>query len=873
MTLYVNNICLGQKLHSNIYKSDNYSVFTDKVIQGENVAIVLSANEIIAKTRVYSDSKYLRFIPIKFSINQKDNENESGKNHFLVINENEKTQKFVFGKPKAPNELITNGYLGANYSYEIALDMTPVFDQFEKVGFYETNTGEKIYKKEFEGVYVAGNAEPLSWEYSNLGKKGLKLLQSEKNNIYVLTVNLNPCPTEPVENTRKFTPSTLGKPTFSSGIAIVDANYNLSLEEMVKNIEKDSTFRTGTKWSGVWTRDVSYSTILALAYLEPEVAKKSLLRKVSRDRIIQDTGSGGAWPVSSDRVVWAIAAWEIYKITGDKDWLTYIYKVIKNTLEDDEKTLFDSSSGLFGGESTFLDWREQTYPTWMNNVDIYDSKNLGTNVVFSQAYDVLGQMAEALDQNGAIYFLKSKNLKKTIKNKLWQQEKGYFGQYLYGRNGLILSPKYEALGNALSIYFSVADSTLYSRIIQNTPKLAFGVPCIYPQIPYISPYHNESIWPFVQAYWNLAAAKANDENALVYGIASIYRASTLFLTNYENMVASTGHFKGTEINSDNMLWSISGNLSTVFRIFLGMSFHENGIRFTPVIPKVFDGYKKLSGFIYRKALLDIEVRGFGNKIKSISIDGILLKAPFIGSELVGKHSVLIEMNNNSFDKTPFNLVENKVSLAAPKAIYENGKIAWTPVSNCQYYIVYKNNSILTKTILNTIEVDTNQVCEYKVSAFNTLVGESFTSEPFLVFPRSKSSKIEMENILSTNPKHEKSIEVSLKENKELKFDIEIKKEGFYRFDFRYANGSGPLNTDNKCAIRSLYLDEKYLGTIVFPQRGLDEWENWAFSNYKETYLKKGRHTFNLKFQEWNTNMNQDVNTAKIDYFRSVLIRE
>ncbi|MEZ4685480.1 MAG: hypothetical protein R3B47_05285 [Bacteroidia bacterium] len=49
--------------------------------------------------------------------------------------------------------------------------------------------------------------------------------------------------------------------------------------------------------AGVWTRDVSYSIPLAFAYHEPEVGKISLRKRYGR--IIQDTGSGGAWPVSS----------------------------------------------------------------------------------------------------------------------------------------------------------------------------------------------------------------------------------------------------------------------------------------------------------------------------------------------------------------------------------------------------------------------------------------------------------------------------------------------------------------------------------------------------------------------------------------------
>ena len=47
--------------------------------------------------------------------------------------------------------------------------------------------------------------------------------------------------------------------------------------------------------------------------------------------------------------------------------------VIKNTLDDDYKTLRDEKTGMYHGESSFLDWREQTYPKWMSNMDIYVS--------------------------------------------------------------------------------------------------------------------------------------------------------------------------------------------------------------------------------------------------------------------------------------------------------------------------------------------------------------------------------------------------------------------------------------------------------------------------------------------------------------------
>src|SRR5580704_16747929 len=58
-------------------------------------------------------------------------------------------------------------------------------------------------------------------------------------------------------------------PRYHSDYPISDAIYNLSLEEMERAVEKDSTFRTGKEWGGVWTRDISYSIILSMAVLEP----------------------------------------------------------------------------------------------------------------------------------------------------------------------------------------------------------------------------------------------------------------------------------------------------------------------------------------------------------------------------------------------------------------------------------------------------------------------------------------------------------------------------------------------------------------------------------------------------------------------------
>ena len=112
-------------------------------------------------------------------------------------------------------------------------------------------------------------------------------------------------------------------------------------------------------------------------------------------------------------------------------------------------------------------------------------------------------------------------------------------------------------------------------------------------------------------------------------------------------------------------------------------------------------------------------------------------------------------------------------------------------------------------------------------------------------------------------------EISTVKNKSIEININVEADGNYLIDFRYANGSGPWNTDNKCAVRSLYNGTAYIGALVFPQRGTDEWSDWGYSNSYVVPLKKGANQLKLALEEWNINMNVDVNRAMLDYMRCI----
>ena len=872
---------LAQQPNNIILKNPQYSIYSDRVVQqNKYVAKAISVTELLSDYKSPANEFLSSNISFKFSINGKDNEMKPGVDHHFncsaAVNE---TTPIVFGEQENNTSSNTQSYLNPETKLTIKLDMRKVFSDFTSHGFFTDCNGNKIFMEDFKAVYVAGSTSPMIWDFDNLvNHNELQLKDADGDGIYETTLILNAQKDEKqTDASWRLTKDITAFPQYKSPYPISDAIYNMSLEEMVKAVEPDSTFRTGKEWAGVWTRDISYSIILSMAYLQPKVAMNSLMKKVNKKKkIIQDTGTGGAYPVSTDRMIWATAAWEVYKATGDKDWLQQAFIIIKNSIEDDLQNAYNPATGLVKGESSFLDWREQTYPKWMQPVDIYVSENLGTNAVHYQANIVLASMAKLL-RNDAVYSKHSAlaaAIKAAINKHLWMKDKGYYAQFLYGRNSLMQSPKNEALGEALCVLFDIADEKQQASIISKTAFMDFGVPCIYPQIPGIPPYHNNAVWPFVQTYFALAAAKAANETAVMESIGAIYRPAALFATNKENFVAQNGDFAGTQINSSNMLWSLSGNIALVHKILFGIQFDADQLIFKPFVPSALNGKRTLTNFKYRNAILDISLEGHGSIIRSFLMDGKVVK-PIIPGTLKGRHSIKIILANNKPKENTINKKPHYVTLTTPTVRAENETISWEKIEGAVQYIVYKNGQELLKTANQSFTINGNTTAEYQVTAINKNAVPSFASEPVLVVAENTVNLYDASLVAPAANYPYKGftgngfIELSTTQNKTVSIRIDITESGNYAIDCRYANGNGPTNTLNKCAIRTLNNDGKKIGTIVLPQRGNDEWSNWGFTNSVAIHLEKGTHTISLSYEPWNENMNEVVNQAMLDYLRVV----
>ena len=633
---------------------------------------------------------------------------------------------------------------------------------------------------------------------------------------------------------------------------IEEAAYNIGLDESINAVEPDGTLRTGLEWGGVWTRDVSYSIIHSMSYIQTEAAKTSLMCKVnSKGEIIQDTGTGGAWPCSTDREIWVGAAWEIYKVTGDMEWLKTVYPIAKKSLEVDMRTVFEPQTNLVRGESSFIDWREQSYPTWMEPADIYDTKCLGTNMVFYIALTSAAEMGRILgdEETAESFEAYAELVKKGINENLWMDDCGYYAQYLGGRADDLLYTKSETLGQALSILWGVAEGERAVRLSENMPVVDYGAPVFWPWIPDQPPYHNQAVWPYVQSYWIHASAKAGNEAGVLHGVGAVWRAVMMYATNKENYVADTGNWRGTQINSSNMLWSLSGNLSITFKLLMGMNFGADALHFAPVVPRNLKADRKVENFKYRNATLDIAVSGYGDSIKSFKLDGVKQAEAVVPGNLEGHHTVEIVMSNSFKQQLTTNPQSACWSPLMPVATLAEGRLSWGSVDGAVVYDIYAGGEKVAAVTETEILVEEGWSGDLQVVAVAEDGTPSFPSAPVNI--SEKLYKAFPETMLT------------LKSGKEFTITVDVPESGEWALSWKYANGTGPVSTDNNCGIRMLYVDGVKAGINIFPHRGTGEWNNWGWTIPEKLELSKGTHTLTLRPESDSDNMDLVINDFKI----------
>jgi hypothetical protein len=354
-------------------------------------------------------------------------------------------------------------------------------------------------------------------------------------------------------------------------------------------------FVTGLKWPYVWTRDLSYAIDLGLWRFDPARSRNGLQFKLSGVRVasapqglypMQDTGSGGSWPISTDRVVWFLGA---RHLLDDQAFAADVYRALGATLAQDRQYAFDARFGLYRGETSFLDWREQSYPAWTSDdvAFIAQSFALSTNVLHYQSLRLAATLATAHgDPAAAGYAKQADALKAAINTHFWRTDRGMYMSYLGGDGTPFDS--YDLLGIALAIDSGVAEGERARQTLANYPTWPAGSPVIWPERADQPIYHNRAIWPFVSMYALRAARKVEQPARIAHEITSIMRGAALYGSNMENYELLSqgqhlddGKLSGPVVNSPRQLWSVAAYLAMVSEGVFGLG--EDG-RVEPKLP-------------------------------------------------------------------------------------------------------------------------------------------------------------------------------------------------------------------------------------------------------------------------------------------------
>lgn len=423
-------------------------------------------------------------------------------------------------------------------------------------------------------------------------------------------------------------------PYVRSGNLAFDALFALAGREMKEDSVKEirdgnyngnaaipcDCFETGEKWHYVWTRDLSYAVDLGLGMLDPQRSRNSLDFKLSGWRagvpkapqvassggglqsvqIVQDTGSGGSWPVSTDRITWAFAAEEVLKNLAPRERQAFAARALEaltNTIENDRIAAFDKVSGLYTGEESFLDWRDQSYASWIPSdlSSMASAKALSTNAGHYKALRLAADLArEAGDKDKAArYETWAAQLKRAINERLWLDDAGMYSSLTAAHLDGVPLHKFDWLGQSLAIVTGIADADQARRILASYPHGPMGAPVIWPQQYDMPVYHNRAMWPFVTGYGLRAAIMGRNAAVADAAYDSLVRGAALNMSNMENLEWLSGqsvlldeahpNLIGPVINSRRQLWSVGAYLGMVVRDVFGVSTTATGIEVAPFV--------------------------------------------------------------------------------------------------------------------------------------------------------------------------------------------------------------------------------------------------------------------------------------------------
>lgn len=447
----------------------------------------------------------------------------------------------------------------------------------------------------------------------------------------------------------------------SDNAALVDA-FNLALNTIDINVRR-GVLAAGGDYGGEWTRDIAINSWNCASLLRPRVAENSLWSvTVKRDSIGHQY-----W----DKIIWTLAALNHYKVTGDQVFLKEAYRCAGNTMKELEQSAYDHAYGLFTGPSVFNDgiagYPGSVYDSLNNSSFVLDHKGsktircLSTNAVYFGAYKALSEMSGLLkDGQENTYGQKASALKTQVLKYLYNAQENKFYYLIDGQGNVDRSQ--EALGISLAVLSGMVDTQQAASVIKAATTSAHGIPSISPAFARYDAKkpgrHNVVIWPMVNGFFADAALAtknydifttelenlihlALDEDKGNYNFREIYNADS---------GVPDGGWQRRKTEKDihwtsfkNQTWSATAYLRMVFNGLLGFEFTKDDLYIRPYLP---DSIHSLSitSIPYRKAMINITVKGKGSHVSSFTINGVKQKDLKIRGTATGDQNIVVNLD-------------------------------------------------------------------------------------------------------------------------------------------------------------------------------------------------------------------------------------
>ncbi|MCI7005159.1 MAG: hypothetical protein MR890_07070 [Akkermansia muciniphila] len=675
-------------------------------------------------------------------------------------------------------------------------------------------------------------------------------------------------------------------PDLQSDLPLLTAMYHMALRELDENMTPEGTLLAGANWDSVWTRDIAYAAGLGAALANPKACRKSLESRVQGDIIIQDTGTGGGWPISTDRVSWAIGAHAVYRRTGEREWLDYCVDVLMATLEDDERVM-PAEQPLRRGETSFIDWREQSYPEWMSMAEIGASYAFGTNVVHCICRRILAEMlreqaaaataarrtAEARQRNELAdrYSAEATTLAEAINEAFWLRSTQHYGMYR-SADGM-LDDRTDALATSLAVLCGIAGEHADTAMAK-VPVSPFGTPVFSPYRANHPAYHNRAVWPFVEGYVLAAHTALQNADRAAHSMGALLRAAMAFGTNKENFDAVSGE-PNTLLNSDRQLWSVSSMLGLFYHTLFGIQFDRRNLVISPCVPHGFAGSHRLTGLHIRNMELSIHVHGWGTEVCSmrVFINGEP-SCPVIPLDTEGKVQIELELNPAEAEESapPPTAGED-----LPIPVWDNPtpqELRWHPVPGAASYIVYADGRAIATPLdcrfklpkhsgylrCYRVQAENKGVCSCLSAPYEVAApGARRFLQPLRVGEEAEYRVERNQAWLDTEPYTAR-----------LDYEGVTLASGTYRLRVLYCNATASCRDGNTCALRELFVNGERVAMIPLPHNTEDcNWESYTYSAPVTLHADAGRTIFSLRYTPRCVNSHGYINQCMVRHIELI----